>query len=288
MRAVDLYNQLERDFVNSEITEDWFEDKSCYDASVEAYICDNFMRRSMGLLCDFADEVNRVYTAVFPSDKILTKILEDDVSDAMLFLHHPLIWDLSKDPNIAFYQMNVELLERLKERRVSLFNFHLPLDNFGEYSTSKTLADALGVEIERAFNLHCGALCAVIGKTDCKDVHELNDKIAQIVGHKTKLYQYGDSAIFNNRIGICAGGGNDLGVVNELIENGVNVLVSGVAVNNAYSAAVHQLEKENNVNLLGATHYSSEKYACMAMCRYFEKLGLRAEFIEDIPCLEDL
>ena len=47
--------------------------------------------------------------------------------------------------------------------------------------------------------------------------------------------------------------------------------------------------KENYIlNLIGGTHYSSEKFACMAVCEYFSKLGLQAEFVEDIPCFEDL
>jgi len=123
MKAVDLYNQLEKDFVTPDITEDWYNDEMSVNAE---YICDNFKRRSIGLLCDFADEINKAYTAVFPSDKAIIKILDDKVTDAMLFLHHTLIWDLSKDPDKAFYQINTDLLSRLRDRRISLFNFHLP------------------------------------------------------------------------------------------------------------------------------------------------------------------
>jgi len=57
---------------------------------------------------------------------------------------------------------------------------------------------------------------------------------------------------------------NDEGVVNELIANGLNVLISGLSLNNSYSAAAHQLEEANKINLIGGTHYSSEKYACIA------------------------
>ena len=288
MRAKDLYRQLEQDFVKPQITENWYDDKTMYDELIEEYVCDNFKQRSMGLLCDFAKEINKVYTAVFPSDKILMRILEDNATDVMLFVHHPLAWDLSKDPNIAFYQINIELLKKLREKRVSLFNFHLPLDNYGNYSTGKTLADALGIVVEKPFNEYYGAICGVIGTTQCKNIHELNDKYSQVVGHKTKLYQYGESKIINNMVGICAGGGNDIDVVTELIENGINVLISGLTVNNKYSVAVHKLEEENKINLLGGSHYSSEKYACMAMCKYFTKLGLQSEFIGDIPCFEDL
>lgn len=66
------------------------------------------------------------------------------------------------------------------------------------------------------------------------------------------------------------------------------MLISGLTVNNKYSVAAHKLEEENKVNLIGGTHYSSEKYACIAVCDYFTELGLQAEFVADIPCFEDL
>jgi len=285
MKATDLYMQLEKDFVKPNMTENWFDYMT---DDIKEYICDNFKQRSIGLICDFTKEVNSVYTAVFPSDKSLTKILDDGVTNAMLFVHHAADWDLSKDPDKAFYQMNPELLKKFKERNISIFNFHYPLDNFSEYSTSKTLADALGITITKQFAAISGAVCGVIGVTNCKDVHELNAKYAKAVGHETKLYKYGSDTILNNTVGICAGGGNDPVVVSELIENGINVLISGLSRNNKYSAEAHKLEEEHKINLLGGTHYSSEKFACIAMCKYFGNLGLPSEFISDIPCLDDL
>jgi len=284
MKAVPLYRQLEKDFVKMDFAEDWYHD----DWETKEYICDNFKQRSLGLLCDFAEEVNKVYTAVFPSDKVLMKILDDGTTDAMLFLHHPLVWDLSKNPDIAFYEVNAHLLKKLKENRIALFNFHLPLDHFSEYATSKTLAEALGIRIETSFGNYFGAACGIIGTTACKTVHELNEKYSQVVGHETKLYQYGDDVIKDGRVGICAGGGNDMEIVSKLIEESIHVNIVGISLNNAYSSEIHDLEKRRRINLLGGTHYSSEKYACIAMCNYFENLGLESEFISDIPCLEDL
>lgn len=286
MNATELYNQLEKDFVSPGIVENWYDYDSLID--VAEFICDNFKKRSIGLLCDFTTKITKVYTAVFPSDKVLAKVLDDGVTDAMLFVHHPCAWDLGKELDKAFYPMNAELLQKLRARRVSLFNFHYPLDNFGEYSTSKTLADALGVKIETTFAESGGAMCGVIGTTDCKDIHELNARYTQAVGHATKLYQYGSDAIANNIVGICAGGGNDAGIVYELIENNISVLISGLSLCNNYSAEAHRLEKENGINLIGGTHYSSEKFACIAICKYFKKLGLISEFINDTPCFEDL
>jgi len=285
MKALDLYNQLEKDFVNPEITEDWYS----FGMNVnDEFICDNFKQRSLGLLCDFVEEINKVYTAVFPSDKVIEKILADNVSDVLLFLHHPLDWDLSKNPDVAFYQINQDLLRKLKDRRISLFNFHLPLDNYGEYATTKTLAENLGITFEKKFGLLNGAYCGVIGTTEIKTVPELKQKYSQVVGHEVSLYQYGEAEILNGRVGVCAGGGNDTDIVTELIDNGINVLITGLSVKNKYSEEAHRLEEENRINLLAGTHYSSEKFACIAMCEYFKKLGLPAEFISDNPCLADL
>ena len=284
MNATKLYNKLENDFVTPEITERWYDDEW----KTKEFICDNFKKRSMGLLCDFTDEVNKVYTAVFPSDKALSKILDDGVTDAMLFLHHPLVWYLNVETGVVFYEINAELLTRLKENRISLFNFHLPLDNFNDYATSKSLADALGIKIIKSFGNYYGAACGVIGTTECATVHELSEKYSKVVGHETRLYQYGDELIRDNRVAICAGGGNDMEIVSQLPAEDVNVHIVGISRRTPYSDEVHELEKEHGINLLGGTHYSSEKFACIAMCKYFEKLGLESEFIADTPCFEDL
>ena len=284
MKDTDLYNQLEKDFYKQGMSDDWYS----YMPNLEKYICDNFKRRSIGVMCDFAEEVNKVYTAVFPSDDVLNKILDDGVYDSMLFVHHALAWDLGKTPGVAFYEVNPELLEKLRERRVSLFCFHAPLDNFGEYSTGKTLAEAIGLEIEKPFFEYSGTLAGVIGNTTCKDTSELNAQYSQAIGHETKLYQYGERTITNKKVAVVAGGGCDDSVINELIKNEINVLITGVTVENSYTTEAHKLAKQNRINILGGTHYSSEKFACIAMCGYFEKLGLAAEFVEDKPCLDDL
>jgi len=50
----------------------------------------------------------------------------------------------------------------------------------------------------------------------------------------------------------------------------------------------HKIAEENGINVLGGTHYSTEKFACIAMVDYFKKLNLPSEFIEDEPVLEDM
>jgi len=282
MRAIELYNYLERDFISNGLSDDW----ARFMGEVKNYLSINFKERSMGLVCDFADEINKVYTAVFPTEEIMQQIIDDGITDAMLFLHHPSIWDIRRTK--PFYQMNKALLEKFKQNRISIYNLHVPLDNFSEYSTSKTLADALDIEIEKPFKEYCGSLSGVIGKTKCKTVEELHSKFSKVLGHDAELYLYGDNHIGNGKVAIVAGGGNNKDTVYEMIENNVNVLITGISANNESYSEVHELEQKNCINVLGGTHYSTEKFACQRMCDYFEKLGITSIFIEGEPVYEDM
>jgi len=281
MKAKLLYDHLENDFILSELSDVWAK----YMGPVYDFLTENFRERSMGLVCDFAEEITKVYSTVFPTDEILSQIIDIGTTDAMLFLHHPSIWDIRATP--AFKQMNPLLVKKLKEHRISIYNLHVPLDNYSDYSTSKTLADALNLEIVKPFAQYRGGLAGIIGKTKCNTVEELNAVFSEAVGHSTKLYLYGEN-IINGNIGIAAGGGNTMETIAELIEDNVKVLISGITVNNDISSEVHSCEKANKINILGGTHYSTEKFACQKMCTYFENFGLESVFMHGEPVLEDM
>jgi hypothetical protein len=74
----------------------------------------------------------------------------------------------------------------------------------------------------------------------------------------------------------------------ELADKGVSTFVTGVTADNDYARAAHKFAKEKRINILGGTHYSSEAFACRAMCQYFEAVGLPSRFVADEPCLEDM
>lgn len=283
MDSKKLYEHLEKDFIKSGLTDDW----ASHMTEIDEFLTDNFRKRSMGLVCDFAKEVNHVYTAVFPSDDIMQRILDSGAKDAMLFVHHPSIWDIRRAPNV-FYQMSPNLLRQFKERRISIYNLHVPLDNFGEYSTSKTLADALGIYDLRACSPYEGGLAGVIGKTKCKTISELQKVFEEAVGHSIKVYHYGDEEIHNGKVVVVAGGGNEVDYLKEAFDEDVKVVITGISARTSYSEKDHQYEEKQGINVLGGTHYSTETFACIAMCDYFKKQGISSEFINDIPVMEDM
>ncbi len=283
MKATQLYQQLEKDFIIPEMSDDWVQ----YMDSVTDFLSDNFKERSMGLVCDFATEIRRTYTAVFPSNEVMQRILNDGVEDAMLLVHHPSIWDIRKAPDV-FQQMDRDLLQQFKERRISIYSLHVPLDNFGEYSTTVSLARALGIEPEKPFAPYFGAMSGVFGKTDIATVQELKERFEAAVGHQVSLYPYGEDEINDGTVALVAGGGNDVDSLGEIAEAGVNILVTGIAVKNDHSKEAHDFAERHKISILGGTHYSTEKFACMTMVDYFQKIGLPSEFIEGKPVMEDM
>jgi len=282
MKAVKLYQKLEADFITSALSDDWGENID----TVADFIAANFEQRSMGLVCDFATEIDRVYTAVFPSSSVLSAILKTGAKDAMLFVHHPAIWDIRQAPHV-FRQMDRQLLQQFKARRISIYNLHVPLDNYGEHSTSATLARALGIQVETAFAPYFGALCGVLGRTSSITVQALSDKFQAVVGHKIKLYNYGEREIRDGLVAIVAGGGL-AETIKEVAQRKVNVLVTGITVKNSHSRPAHEFAEKHKINLLGGTHYSTEKFACISLVDYFDKIGVPAEFIKDQPLMADL
>jgi len=283
MKAAKLYRHLEKDFITPKMSDEW----EGHINSISDFISENFKKRSMGLVCDFTTEINRVYTAVFPSKQVLQGILDDNSQDAMLFVHHPAIWDIRKAPEV-FQQMDRELLQELRNRRISIYNLHVPLDHFGPYSTSTTLAKALGIQPGKPFAPYLGSLCGVFGKTHLEKVNDLKKVFEKSVGHKVRLYPYGDDKIRDRTVAVIAGGGNIIDMLEEIAKAGVNTFVTGITSKNDYSRKAHEFAEEKGINLLGGTHYSTETFACIAMCDYFKQLGLSSNFIRDKPVMEDM
>ncbi|MFH1745194.1 MAG: Nif3-like dinuclear metal center hexameric protein [bacterium] len=283
MKSINLYEQLEKDFITIKMSDEWAE----YMDSVADFLSENFKKRSMGLVCDFTAEVNKVYTAVFPEKEIMQKILDSGAHDAMLFVHHPSIWNIRNAPEV-FQQMDRALLKKFKDRRISIYNLHVPLDNYGDYSTSVTLAKSLGVEPEKPFGLYFGSLCGVFGKTSLVSVYDLKKIFQASVGHEVRLYGYGDKKIKNKIVALAAGGGNNVEILEEIAKAGANTFITGITVKSNHSKAAHEFAEKYKINIIGGTHYSTEKFACMAIVYYFKKFGLPAEFIAGKPIMEDI
>jgi len=281
MIAQNLYDKLEIDFIARRgLSDDWKE------IGTAEYLSPIFKKRSIGIVYDFSTEIKKVYTAVFPEEAVIKKILAKKETDILLFVHHPMTWDIKNCPK-CFTAIPEKTLKIFKERRISMYNLHVPLDNFGKYSTTNTLAKELGIKVETQFAPYFGGVCGVIGTIDVDEVKKIKTRFEKSMGHKIKLYKYGDEHIKDKKVALVAGGGNDLETL-KLIPKSCNLFITGITAKNAHSKKSHDYLEERKINLLGGTHYSTEKFACIAMVEYFKKQGLPSEFIEGKPIMEDI
>jgi len=278
-----LYAKIEQDFRLFQCTDDWSE------IAVNEFITPQFSERYMGLVTDNTDVVNYVYSAVFPSEIVIDKIIADNRCEALLFVHHPMRWDITQVP--AFIDIPVDTLKELRRRKISIYNLHVPLDANGTYGTTYNLAKALGVNITDEFCEYGGVNVGIIGDIGCCTTAELKHRFEKAVGHEVSLYPYGGAAIAVSKVALVAGGGNDAAIYPLLRERGINTFITGIAAlqeSFAPSVEAHAAAKENKINILAGTHYSTEKFACIKVLEYFAGLGIPGEFIADVPCLRDM
>ena len=98
----------------------------------------------IGLQEDNTEEITRVYTATFASPEVFEQLERLDANTCMLFTHHPKPQRMNTaDPPPQIPQ---KWLDFLKERHISLFTYHIPLDRNSPFSPGVNLARALGAE----------------------------------------------------------------------------------------------------------------------------------------------
>lgn len=279
MEALELYNRLEKDFDIAKYKDIWRMD-------FNEFIDPQFKERQLGVMLNHCIEIDEAFTTVFPSDKILKEVLSKGRENCLLFTHHAMDWDIRKANPLI--DVNKELLLRLKKGKIALYVLHTPLDKNGKWSTSVNLAKAIGVTVEEGFLQCSGVKVGIIGNTEARTVDRLGDKLEQVVHHKVKVYPYGEKFLANDKVAVLAGGGCLDWVLKEVGARGINTLVTGVTAINDFTKGAHDLAQALGINLIGATHYSTEKFACIAMTTYFEKLGIPCEFLEGEPMEEDL
>ena len=284
MKANVLFRRLDEDFKIGMCKDDWSF------VQFNEFIDPGFKLRYIGVMLNNTDEIKKVYTATFPDEMILDEILRRSETKILLFSHHAMGYNPGLE-GFPFYNIPVKYLQELKKRNISFYVLHLPLDINGIYSTSMTLANALQLEVESEFCEYPGCNVGVVCKSDFKFVKDFVNHVKTTVGHDIKLREYGDDIIKDGKIALAAGGGNLDFVAREVSQLKINTYLTGCTrIVPTFEPVMefHRISKENRINVIGATHYSTEKYACIAVIEYFKGLGIKAEFIEDVPNMADL
>ena len=231
-----------------------------------------------GLLVLGGDEVERVATCVFPSDRVIG-LLEPGT---FLFSEHPI--DYADGP--GFLPLSRESFERMRADGIGFYHVHAPIDHHPAISPSRLCAAAMGVPVEDEYlpiAQGIGGGAAVIGRSD-SSLDELAARLQAYLGPEVpvRIVRRRPETNWAGRVAVVGGGGADRDALQASLERGCQTYVTG-GVFTQWAKEFLALASEARVAVVDGTHYGTEKPPQLAMVDWFRELGLEAEFIPDGP-----
>lgn len=283
MKLGGLVAELDGYFRVAEVENDarWYEDSDSY---WRDYVEDDWLERRNGLMVRGGDEIDRASTCVFPSARIVDGLQPR----TLLFSEHPV--DLEDEP--GFLRLPEETFETMKERAISFYHVHGPLDQHPEVSPSRLIAEGLGLrDCEEYFPIVGGIPggAAVVGSIRLT-LDGLTARLQELLGPEVPVQVVSRPRTQVERVAIAAGGGAQRQVLEASLERGCDTYVTGNATTRCRLEFVQEevrdflsLAREAEVAVVDGTHYGTEKPPQLAMVDWFRKRGLAAEFVPDGP-----
>lgn len=220
-----------------------------------------------GLMIRGNEEVGRVFLAVFPTDHVLTRFINESNSGDLLFMHHPLHMECG-DPNgkwgRGFVPIKEEYINRIKNKNLSIYTCHVPLDYHKQLGTSVSIAKALNADIIGGFlpndygeNL---VLVCNIEETNTNDLERNLKNIFDIpyVDFEGKYLSH------IRKVAIVAGCGDKVEWMKEAEKMGVQAYITGEIhchIDNDYGKMKYKkmmdYAKYTSMSLFGVSHSAS-------------------------------
>jgi len=288
-----LIRRISKDFEIDKFPEDWGF-ITADDKKLKKYATKKFLKENRGLILKNSDNANRIFLACFPSTFVLKQIAKQKTKDALLITHHPFDWN---GTGMGFKRYSDEDYRLMRRNGISLLFMHVPWDHVrnepDRVSTAYGTAKKLNMKVEGEFQEYHKATVSVYGRLPVKSVDELVGYVKKKLGKKMlNVFKYGSDEV--GLVAIVPGGGNEAEMLEEAHELGVSTYITGCTnrCKNVYSKnkAKKFLEKakELNMNVIGASHYLTEKWAMQQSVPYFERFGLPVKFVEDKAQLKKL
>lgn len=293
MKLDELVSRIKEDWDVEKYPEDWsfIVDE---DEKLKREATPGFLKENRGLIFRNSDEVSKIYVACFPSTYVLKEIAKQGIKDVLLVTHHPFDWN---GVGMGFKKYTDEDYKLMKENRISLLFMHVPWDALrnepDRVSTAYGTVKKLDMDVKGEYQEYGGATISLCGILPVKKFADLVKYVEEKLGNdQLNVFNYGSNEV--GLVGFVPGGGNDAESIEEAHQKGVNTYITGCTdrCQHPYSqnAAKEFLAKakELKINVIGASHYLTEKWAMEQSMPYFKKLGVEAEFIEDLEQMKKL
>uniref|UniRef100_A0A7C3MFY3 Nif3-like dinuclear metal center hexameric protein n=1 Tax=Archaeoglobus fulgidus TaxID=2234 RepID=A0A7C3MFY3_ARCFL len=210
---------------------------------------------------------NKVERIAFAVDACMESFKGAIMADAdMIVVHHGLIWG-----GIGYIRGIVKRrIEFLLKNNLSLYAAHLPLDAHREVGNNAMILRKIGAEPQEEFGGYKGVKIGYSAElNELTAVSEIAKKFDSAM-----LLPFGREKIKR----VAAVSGKGCFALNEAIEKGVELFITGEPEHEAY-----HLAKEGGINVIFLGHYESEKFGVLSLMEVVkEKFGVDAVFL-DIP-----
>lgn len=220
-----------------------------------------------GLQVEGKPQVNKLVTGVTASQALIEAAIEQQ-ADAIL-VHHGYFW---KNENPCIVGMKRNRLKLLLDNDISLIGYHLPLDVHNRVGNNTQLANRLGIIVDTTLNPNAPSIIGLQGHLPVAiTVADFAQQVERVLGRKPQVVDNGRPV---QKIGLCTGGGQ--GYIDEAIESGVDLYLTGEASEQTYHSAI-----ENGISFIAAGHHATERFGVEALGNYLAKtFGLEHHFVD--------
>ncbi|PLT28855.1 Nif3-like dinuclear metal center hexameric protein [Peribacillus deserti] len=228
-----------------------------------------FTQRFNGLLIKGSPFVHRIFLAVFPTDHVLEHFIEKSSEGDLLFMHHPLLMECG-DPRgrwgKGFVPIKENWIRGIKDKKLSVYTCHVPLDYHSSLGTSAAIARILNAEIvDGLVPIHVNKTPLIlICHIDPTDTNSLIHSLKQIFEIPYVDFD-GQKHPDIQKIAIVAGCGDKVHWMEAAEKKGVHAYITGEIhchIDNAYGrekfSAMKEFASTTSMSLIGVSHSASE------------------------------
>jgi len=246
-----------------------------------SYFSNDFIQHKTALISENSENIETVLTSVFITEDVVKKAC--NYKNALLISHH----------NFNYYEderglqpINLEYFMELKKCNISIYVAHAPLDTHLIYGTSKCLAELCDITIEKYFYDYFGAPTALVGHIQKTSFEEFSNKIQKKLNRPIlTLEKYKN---YVEKIAVVAGGGDLPDLLQQVYDFNCDTLLTGTVEHRwnvpfiqEGNKQFHELNKKLKINLIGGSHYGTERPAMIKFTEYITQLGIECRYIED-------
>ncbi len=192
-------------------------------------------------------------------------------------MHHPLVMECGDprgDWGRGFVPISESYLHRTKEKELSIFTCHVPLDHHIELGTNAAIAHALGATMLEQICYDDGWLCEI----NKHSTDQLIEKLRHIfdipyVDFEGRKYESIE------KIAVIAGCGDKVEMMKEAERKGAQAYITGEVhchIDNEYGRQKYKIMKQyvanTSMSLIGVSHSASEFLVKKTLMKdWFEK-----------------